>query len=112
MDRELHAWWIHGEHGLSSEAMVDYLLGLKLRKDYPYDPSDLRRCRLLYEKVTAIRERFSEMASCSPVWARMVEHWQQLCDLMDAECPQWRTGHGEARKTYELMIRIRKEGGE
>jgi hypothetical protein len=43
------------------------------------------------------------MATCSPVWARIVDAWDELCDLMDAEAPEWRRGDCSAPLTCELL---------
>ena len=108
-------WLRTGERGSSSEAIVEHLTGINTdggrylgNRDIPWDPADLRRCRLLLEAVPSLAEQFSKMATCSPEWAAMVAHWQELCDMMDAECPQWREGEGKASKTYRRMNEIRK----
>lgn len=110
-DPDLLGWLANGERGISSDTIVQHLTGIKTLgnwgKDIPYDPADLRRCRLLLERVPALRERFPAMASCSAAWERFVERWDELCALFDAECPDWRDGKGEAQQTYELMTRLR-----
>ena len=90
--------------------MVAHILAISGTADHPLDPSDLRRCRLLVEAVPVIAERLQEMATCSPTWARIVAHWDELCSLMDSEAPDWRHMRGRAPKTYSLLLKLR-EGG-
>lgn len=111
-DANLLEWLANGERGISSNTIVQHLTGIKTlgtwRKDIPYDPDDLRRCRLLLERVPALKERFHAMASCSADWERLVEKWDELCTLMDEESPFWRDGEGSAERTYEMMADLRK----
>lgn len=87
-------WLAVGDQGLSSCSIFWKLTGAK--PDYlngesefchPYDTSDLRRCRLLMEDVPEFKGRIREMAGCSPEWAALAEHWDDLCATMDAEAP-------------------------
>jgi hypothetical protein len=103
---ELMQWLLYGERGSSSEAMVAHITGTGKKVNHPYDPSDLRRCRLLVEQVPSIRISLSKMASCSAVWSRIIEHWNELCELMDQEAPNWRQCKGSSPKTYELMRKL------
>jgi hypothetical protein len=104
----LFRWLMHGQRGLSSEAMVAHIMGTGGSADHPYDPSDLGRCRLLVEQVPMIRFNLKHMADCSPVWARIIANWDELCALMDEEAPQWRCGIGGAPKTYQLLKQCRE----
>ncbi|MBU2722930.1 hypothetical protein [Acidithiobacillus ferridurans] len=104
-------WLCIGEHGLSSAALFYHTTGFLpktldgwSKKDYsPFDPSDLRRCRLVYDDVALVRERFYVMANVSTMWAWLVEHWDDICRTMDEECPQWRDRLGTANETYRKM---------
>ena len=111
-DANLLDWLANGERGISSDTIVQHLTGIKTLdrwdQDIPYDPADLRRCRLLLERVPALKDRFAAMASCSAAWERFVEKWEELCALMDEECPDWRDGNGSAERTYEMMADLRK----
>lgn len=119
---ELVTWLASGRRGMSSNALATYLTGIECRHpsdrdawDHPHDPDDMARCRKLLDSVGVIRLLFPGMGSASPEWAVLVEHWQELCDLMDEESPQWREGRGSARKTYDRMRLLldgaRKHGG-
>jgi hypothetical protein len=108
-------WLASGETGLSSEAMFwrfVQIYGVRdLRvhpKDHPYDPDDLKRCRLLLEQVPEFAAFLPAMADMSSTWKRLVDHWDELCSLMDAECPDWRDGRFVSpTKTYALMQKLR-----
>ena len=106
MSAKLMRWLIQGERGLSTMAMVGHIAGHGgCGTDHPLDPGDFRRCRLLVEQVPQIGLGLDRMATCSPVWARIVDAWDELCDLMDAEAPEWRRGDGSAPRTYALLKR-------
>lgn len=107
-------WLANGERGMSSEAMFTRLTGIDAtdgteadRVAHPYDPADLRRCRLLLEQVPELQPLLPRMADVSPAWANLAAGWDEICATMDAEAPNWRTpGRGElAPKTYELIQR-------
>lgn len=104
----LTVWLLNGERGLSGNAMVGHITGVGGATNHPLDPDDLRRCRLLVEQVPVIRAFLPRMATCSPVWARIVAHWDELCSLMDAEAPDWRKGRGSAPQTYALLQKLRE----
>jgi hypothetical protein len=112
MSPALANWLSFGERGASSNAIVEQLTGLPTCRrfgspfDHPHDPDDLRRCRLLLEAVPEIAQQFHKMAAASPTWALLVQHWAELCRLMDQEAPAWRSGHGRAPATFELMQQL------
>jgi hypothetical protein len=103
-------WLANGERGISSNTMVTHLTGINAVGDsspsHPRDPADLRRCRLLMERVPEIAERFPRMASHSLEWAALVARWDALCRMMDEEAPKWRDGTGSASHTYALMSEV------
>lgn len=115
LDAAAAMWLATGEQGASSSAIFFRLTGARpnsLRDHddplpHPHDPDDLRRCRLLLEQVPAFQDRLGEMREVSPVWAALVDSWSDLCETMDAECPQWRDGRGVARETYAKMVALR-----
>lgn len=102
-------WLASGERGNSSETIFTHLTGVNAnrgsRNSHPYDPADVRRCRLLLEQCPEIAERFPEMATVSKAWASLVRDWDAICLTMDAEVPNWRdrNGRGSAPKTYDLI---------
>lgn len=93
-------WLRHGERGISSEAIFAHLTGVPITRwlHPPADAGDLGRCRKLLAAVPEFAARLSEMASLDSQWARLVEHWDELCALMDEEAPKRRYP-----RTYQLM---------
>lgn len=72
--------------------------------DHPHDPSDLSRC-VAYCTETgittdALRKR---MATVSDSWHALVDHWDDLVLLMDAERAE---GTGRAPRTYRRMCEL------
>jgi hypothetical protein len=104
-------WLATGERGLSSEALFTRLSGLNaVRGDsdkaaYPRDPSDLRRCRLMLEAVPELDWNLPHARDLSPVWARLIDGWDELELTMDEETPNWRDPkrYASAPRTYALM---------
>lgn len=109
---DVAAWIATGERGLSSEAIVGHLTGLRLNQrqrevSVPYDPDDLRRCVLMLEACPSVRAHFDEMRTASPTWARLVDAWPELIATLDREVPGWRgRAPGIATETYAMMQRL------
>lgn len=101
-------WLIHGEHGLSSEAIFHHLLlgchGVD-RYHYPHDPDDFRRCELLLRAVPELRPLLPRMAGVGPEWAALVSRWDELAELLESECPGAYRGirSGRAPLCYAAM---------
>lgn len=112
-------WFTHGEQGLSAATIFSRVTGVEhpfLIVDdgepayYPHDPGDLRRCRLLLEDAADIAGRFAAvMPRVSREWDVLVAHWDELCFLMDEECPAWRDGPGCCPRAYARMRVLLKE---
>jgi hypothetical protein len=99
-------WLQNGERGISSDTIFERMTGLDVGTewhDVPYDPADLRRCRLLLETVPEFHARIGEMRTVSAAWSRLTDRWVALCSLMDEETPNWRDGEGDASKVYAAM---------
>lgn len=100
-------WLASGARGNSSETMFTHLTGVDAnrgsRNENPYDPDDMRRCRLLLEQVPELASSLPKMATVSKQWARLVHDWDLICATMDQECADWRAGKGSAPKTYNLI---------
>lgn len=102
-------WLSSGERGISSNSIFTYLTGFDALQgwiqDYPRDPWDFRRCRLLLEQVPEIAAKFPEMAKASKKWAALVSSWDAICVAMDIEIPHWRAPkHKDAApQTYQLI---------
>lgn len=104
-------WLANGERGNSSETIFTHLTGVVAnrgsRNSHPYDPADLRRCRLLLEQVPELQPLLPKMAEVSTAWANLAAGWDEICATMDAESPDWRNPDrgSSAPKTYELIQR-------
>jgi len=108
-------WLASGARGASSNTLFTRLTGVSADNNkpaYPYDPADFGRCRRLLEACPELLPSLHKVRDVCPEWAAIVDHWDKLCTLMDAEAPNWRTGGGQARQTYELMKTIFKEAEE
>lgn len=99
-------WLASGQRGNSSETIFTHLTGVDANRgsrSHPYDPDDLRRCRLLLEQCPELVPLFPKMAEVSDAWAGLVRDWETICKTMDDETPEWRAGKGRASETYKLM---------
>lgn len=99
--------WIVGENvGESSKAIWAHMMGAGKPRwgySYPHDPDDLSRCLRLLRLIPEWRERMPEMAKHGMVWRALIENWQCLENMMEAEVGwDWSKG-SRAPKTYEFM---------
>jgi hypothetical protein len=119
VNRDASLWAIEGERGISSNAIFNRLvLGADADKCAgvwfscnPSDPADFKRCEKLLRQVRGLRERLHEMDAVSPKWSALVEHWQEIVDVFEDECPgvfEDATGWRAAR-TYKLMKQVMGE---
>lgn len=100
-------WLEYGERGSSSEAMFSRITGIvldgEINTDHPLDGDDFRRCRLLLEAVPEFQSKLQLMKDVSTQWHSLVNSWEELCDVMDAEAPQWRDRKGTSRNLNDKM---------
>ena len=92
--------------GLSSKCMA-FVIGFDViprRKSYPLDPSDLSRCIKLLERAPEMRNYLHKMKAISPIWAKLVEYWDEVERLFNEE-----KGSGRYYKTYQLMKKLTKD---
>ncbi len=84
-DEEIIRWFVTGDVGVSSKAVVAQMTGSKTRRDgfgdHPYDNGDFGRCHKLLEAVPKFKVRIEEMSGRSPEWAALVAHWDELTKL-------------------------------
>jgi hypothetical protein len=102
---------------MSSEAIVRHLTGSprvgRPYLDYPHDTDDFRRCQLLLEDVPLARLMLPRMSTASPVWARLVDAWDEIHALIESEAPEYLTKRrGSAPLAYRLMRRTIANGVE
>jgi hypothetical protein len=93
----LKAWLDCDETGMSSRVMASVLSGfagdktgiyVEDRYAHPLDPSDFGRCVGLLNACPEMRPHIAEMATVSPTWKRLVEHWDELEVLYLEELPK------------------------
>jgi hypothetical protein len=108
-------WLESGERGISSETIVLALTGVPILKrnwgsGFPSDPSDFRRCERLLRAVPEARKHLHLLAQRGPIWAMLVDEWDDLVALGDSEVPgifdSW--AHGSAPKLYARMREIQQ----
>jgi hypothetical protein len=98
---KLISWLANGETGISSKAIVNFLVDGKKpsESEYPHDPSDLRRCVLLLESVPELEKRFRlNMRKASPNWAALCDNWNLLMTVYRSE-----ENSKVGPQTYQLM---------
>jgi hypothetical protein len=95
----LKAWMKCDETGDSSMFMARVLAGYLFGScHHPHDPDDFMRCVKLLEAEPKFRNGLSLMRKRSHVWAKLVEHWEELETLYREELPM-----GSAPKLYARM---------
>lgn len=104
---QLLNWLANGERGTSSDTLFTHLTGITAIRGYqshPLDPDDFRRCELLLRQVAGLREKLHHARQISPVWERLVQHWDEIVWTLESEIPGCFEGvTGKAPKTYALM---------
>ncbi len=85
------AWLASDEVGSSSKFMVTYLHDSIPTSEYefPYDESDFERCLQAVVAIPYLSSRLNDMASLSPAWKALVEHWDTLSALVNNEDDTW-----------------------
>jgi len=81
ISESVNNWLETGERGTSSETIVEVMTGLNLtgcNRSHPLDPADFRRCVLLLAQVPEFKPRMHEMSAESPLWAALVERWEEF----------------------------------
>jgi hypothetical protein len=91
MHERIINWFVTGDTGVSSEAIVAQMMGIETGRtwgDHPHDCGDFGRCYKLLEAVPEFKPRINEMAKRSNEWAALVEHWDELTELYatDGKC--------------------------
>jgi hypothetical protein len=95
-------WLLSGDTGLSSEAIMAWMLGAREgRFRHPHDPADLGRCLRLLDRIPEWRARLGEMAAASPQWSALVGVWAELEGLYREEEPT-----GNAPRCFRRMREV------
>ena len=112
-DGRITEWFVTGEIGRSSKALALVGLGTDPEKfpgSWPLDPSDLRRCLLLFGQVPELRwGALLVLAAVYPEWAALEGIWDTLSETLRREIGEGLSKHAQAPKTYELMHEAIKE---
>jgi hypothetical protein len=101
-------WWLlRGEVGVSSRTIFSAMTGGTARVyDFPHDPDDFRRCKLLLDLIPEWRAELGKVTERFPWFKPFIERWDQFEALYAEELP---TGRGMAPKLYDLMQVAREE---
>jgi hypothetical protein len=103
----LDEWIVNGEVGSSSRTMWSAIKGIYYTwHDYPRDPSDLRRCMLLVDTCTDVRQAFDRIATMYPYWLPILARWDVLIASLREEMKRV---DGMAPNTYAMMKAIEPE---
>ena len=100
-------WLAGGQRGISSNSIVQHLTGIPATQgwgiDTPHDPADFDRCLQLLEAVPMLRLLMPRMATASPLWSALTEHWDEIeASHLEEVGLGWTTAKS-ATKTYALM---------
>lgn len=100
-------WLAGGPRGISSNSIVQHLVGLPACKgngtSHPHDPDDLDRCLKLLDAVPLLRVCLPYMSSCSPEWAALIARWDEVeASHLEEVGLGWAKARS-APKTYDLM---------
>jgi hypothetical protein len=87
----LTQWMFSDDTGVSSETMAAVAMGVKKKDSFgnspPWDSYDFGRCHRLLQAVPEVREVFPEIAKLSPVFAALIEQWDELSAIYVAGLP-------------------------
>lgn len=104
MQKQIIQWLAEDELvGLSSKCMA-FVIGFDVipkRKNYPMDVSDFSRCYHLLEQVPQLRAGLFKMKAVSPIWANLIDHWEELEQAYQSE-----KGQSKCPKTYKLIEKL------
>ena len=119
LDPPAQEWLAVGDQGASSAALFFHWTGVRpyfvqcgpasaqTPSAAPRDSEDFARCQRLLEQVPAFAARLTEARTLSPIWARLVDAWPALTEMLDGEAPDWRTAeHWWAPKTSERLAAL------
>lgn len=76
----------HPDVGESCRTMASIVIGgTKARLTAPGDRNDFGPCKALVDAVPAIRHHFPMIAERAPEFDVILEHWDELADLLEKE---------------------------
>jgi hypothetical protein len=88
-------WLTNGDTGTSSETIWSVMMDRPITRprwfpDTPHDPDDFGRCYRLLNVMPSWRARLPEVGAKYPIWRPLVEAWDELTALWEAELPSGR----------------------
>ncbi len=102
-NQKIISWFLTGNVGTSSEAIVAQMTDNKTGRDglgdHPHDNSDFGRCYKLLEAVPEFKSRIGEMSPRSPEWAALIARWDELIDA-------WVSRGDDGEQFYQLIRSI------
>lgn len=107
VEGDAHAWLNSGDTGISSETIWRVLMGeTPQRASIPWDPDDFGRCYRLLKVMPAWRARLGEVAAQYPAWAPLVDAWDELTAMFEAEAAKgWKPPYRLYERMKELQGR-------
>jgi DNA-directed RNA polymerase subunit RPC12/RpoP len=87
LDQRIKDWRENGETGLSSEAVLDYMVGNHAPTSHPHDYADLRRVILLLDRFPEWSSRMGELAGIDG-WKGIAGQWDELVRRVLAADPE------------------------
>ena len=102
-DQRIMQWLASGHRGISSNTMLQVITGIVAESghfglSHPHDPADFNRCHKLLEAVPELREGFPKLAAKSKAWKALLEHWDELTEMLKDQIAT-----GKANGMYERM---------
>lgn len=96
-------WAAGRDTGTSSLTIYSLITGQPSPRDgdgfcTPLDPDDFGRCYRLLKLFPAWREQLGKVVERCPEWGPLVDHWDELTELYEAEL-----GSGLAPRLYKRM---------
>lgn len=103
-------WWnSRGERGVSSNTIfsaIGYWSLPQQMDGIPYDPSDFRRCRQLFDLLPEWKSEMGKISKEFPYWEPFVREWSALNELYDLEIAK---GDGKAPVLYKRIQELVEE---
>ncbi len=101
------AWLNSGDTGTSSLTIWRVLSGeTPQRASIPWDPADFGRCYRLLKVMPSWRPRLGEVAAKYPEWTPLVDAWDELTAMFEAEAQtDWKQPHRMYERMKELQGR-------
>lgn len=85
-ERQAMFWMASSDTGASSECILLTAMGMRGgRRDCPSDVYDFGRCVRMLRFVDGVRERLPLMRKVGQAWERLIDEWESLTAMYEAE---------------------------